>query len=263
MHFDYQKFSQHVEASKRDYNERAPFPYDCIDGLFDESLLKKVNVEIDESKFKKDVRSIKGVEVKTRSDFAGSDDLPNSIRNVFETLNGARFLTLLSELTGIGGLIPDPYHDGGGVNIIENGGTLAVHVDGTTQRRMKICRRLNVILFLNEFWDPDWGGCHEQWQFLNKDLSPFSEDQEWKCIRKIIPRKNRLYIFSTNDHTWHGHAGVLKLPKAVQRRSLILYYYTSTRPENEILYGADHRSLFINNKITLNGTPFDQTVMLD
>ena len=115
-----------------------------------------------------------------------------------------------------------------------------------------------MILFLNDDWDPNWNGFHEQWNFINKDLSPFDDKQEWKCVRQIFPKKNRLLFFTTNDHSWHGHAGVLKVPEGVKRRSLIAYYYTSSRPDSDLLFDNPHRALFINNEKTLKEGAFDE-----
>jgi len=171
-------------------------------------------------------------------------------------------MQLVSKLTGINGLISDPYYDGGGINIIENTGTLGVHVDGTTQHRMKVCRRINAILFLNKNWSEQWNGLHEQWEYLNHDLSPLDENQKWRCVRKIMPKINRLFIFTTNDHSWHGHAGKLKAPEGVQRRSLITYYYTTDRPESDLRFDSPHRALFINNKITLQENAFDDVKII-
>ena len=255
--FDYAQFEQLVEEYSVSYQEASPYPYVMFDGLFDDAVIDQINREIDESNFKKDERAIEGIEIKVRSDFEDNESLPPVTKTAFEVLNGGKFLELVSRLTGIDGLISDPYYDGGGINITENQGTLAVHVDGTTQHRMKVCRRINAILFLNEEWDENWNGYHEQWEFINKDKSPFDEDQSWRCVRKILPKKNRLMIFTTNDHSWHGHAGVLEVPEQVQRRSLITYYYTATRPESDLVFDVPHRALFINNNITLTDDAFE------
>lgn len=262
MIFDYETFEAQVNDFSDSYKQATPYPFAYFDGLFDDAILDAVNREIDKANFEKDVRSIDGVEVKTRSDFEDNESLPPVTRRIFELINGGKFLNIVSKLTGIGGLISDPYYDGGGINVIENNGTLAVHVDGTTQHRMQVCRRINAILFLNDDWDPNWNGYHEQWDFTNKELSPFDDNQEWKCVRKILPKKNRLFFFTTNDHSWHGHAGVLNVPDSVQRRSLIAYYYTSSRPDSDVLFENPHRALFINNKNTLKKGAFDDVEVI-
>jgi hypothetical protein len=55
------------------------------------------------------------------------------------------FLNLISHLTGINGLVSDPYYVCCGINIIKNRGALAVHIDGTNQYRMNVCRRESTI----------------------------------------------------------------------------------------------------------------------
>ena len=260
--FDYEKFSQLVDSVSAKYNEQSPYPFMCFDNLFSDDLIDKINMEIDDPSFAKDVREIEGIEVKTRSDFEDNESIPPSSKSVFDVLNGGKFLNLVTHLTGINGLISDPYYDGGGINIIQNNGTLAVHVDGTTQHRMNLSRRINAILFINDKWDENWNGFHEQWVYLNQELSPLDENQQWRCIRKIRPKKNRLMIFTTNDHSWHGHAGVLKIPDGVERRSLITYYYTNERPASDLIFEAPHSALFIKNEITLKEEAFRDTEII-
>ncbi|MGC6516484.1 MAG: 2OG-Fe(II) oxygenase [Candidatus Puniceispirillaceae bacterium] len=262
MNFDYQAFQAQIRDDNADYLDRFPYPYAYFDNLFDEALLDKVNREVEEANYAEDVRAIDGEEVKTRSDFEDNEALPPATRTVFEIINGGRFLNMVTELTQIKGLISDPYFDGGGVNVIKNQGTLAVHIDGTTQHRMQICRRINAILFLNDDWDPQWNGYHEQWDYTDKDKSPFDDTQGWRCVRKILPKRNRLLVFTTNDHSWHGHAGVLEVPETIMRKSLITYYYTSSRPSTDILYEEPHRALFINNRITLSPEAYESTEVI-
>lgn len=255
--FDYDAFSKAVDDASGTYNDKFPYPFMYFDGFFDDNLIDKVNAEIDKNEFALDTREINDIEVKTRSDFEDNESIPPSSKAIFDVLNGGKFLDLVTQLTGIKGLISDPYYDGGGINIIKNNGTLAVHVDGTTQHRMNLSRRINAILFVNEKWDLSWNGLHEQWVFLNNEISELDENQEWKCVRKIVPKKNRLMIFTTNDHSWHGHAGSLNVPENVQRRSLITYYYTNGRPESDLVFEYPHRALFINNNITLSDKAFE------
>jgi Rps23 Pro-64 3,4-dihydroxylase Tpa1-like proline 4-hydroxylase len=262
MKFDYEQFSCMVKDVADLYNKKFPYPFMYFDDLFDNELMDKVNLEIDKNVFVKDEREINNIEIKTRSDFEDNESIPPYSKLVFDVLNGGKFLGLVSLLTGINGLISDPYFDGGGINIIKNDGTLAVHVDGTTQHRMNICRRINAIVFLNDEWREDWNGLHEQWDFLDKNLSPLDENQRWCCVRKILPKKNRLLIFTTNDHSWHGHAGVLNEPKNIQRRSLITYYYTNGRPKSDLIFKEPHGALFINNNLTLTNKAFDDVEII-
>jgi hypothetical protein len=257
--FDYLKFAKQRESLREEYLLQKPYPYAIFDGLFSEELISAVNDEIDRTPFEIDERNISNIEVKKRSNFRDNEDVPKNVAQIFSVLNGGKFLELISELTSIEGLISDPYFDGGGVNIIENEGTLAVHVDGTTQHRMNLSRRLNVILFLNHSWDPAWNGYHEQWEYLDSSRGALDVEQRWRCVRKILPKSNRLLVFTTNDHSWHGHAGHLSVPREIKRRSLIAYYYTASRPRSDGVFEAPHRALFVDNKITLRDSAFLDT----
>ena len=65
------------------------------------------------------------------------------------------------------------------------------------------------------------------------------------CVDKISPLINRLVVFRTDDFSFHGHPTPLKCPEDRSRRSLILYYYTNTRPAEEVeSLDKKHRALF-------------------
>ena len=88
---------------------------------------------------------------------------------------------------------------------------------------MNLDRRINVLIYLNENWEEEYGGHFELWE---KDKS--------KCIVRIPPIFNKMAIFSTTDFSWHGHPDPLTCPQGRSRKSLALYYYTHGRPEYEI-----------------------------
>lgn len=258
--FNYSKFESLISDSN--YLNQYPFPFIFFDNLFDESKLDLVNKEIEAGKYKKDIRNIKGEEIKTRSDFKNIEDIPENMFDVFSVLNGGRFLEALTNLTTIDGLISDPYYHGGGVNQIKQSGTLAIHVDGTTHHKTQLKRRLNVILFLNKDWNDSWGGHHEQWVQKHSNLDYLDEKQEWECVRLIRPIFNRLMIFTTNDYSWHGHTKPLVLPDGISRKSLITYYYTVSRPKSDLRYKEPHRALFVNNKVSVNKDSYKNSEIL-
>lgn len=143
-------------------------------------------------------------------------------REVMRHLTGAAFLQFLETLTGIKGLIPDPYYEGGGLHEIQRGGHLKVHADFNWHKRLCLDRRINLILYLNKDWQEDYGGHLELW---DRDMK--------QCVRKVLPVINRCVIFSTTSWSYHGHPGMLNCPPDRTRKSLALYYYTNGRPEEE------------------------------
>ena len=73
-------------------------------------------------------------------------------------LNSSVFLQFVENVSGIDKLLPDPYYQGGGIHQILHGGILDIHTDFNTYPRLDIFRQLNVIIYLNEQWEPAYGG---------------------------------------------------------------------------------------------------------
>ncbi len=149
-------------------------------------------------------------------------DLGPSTRQLLNQFNSAVFVHFLERLTGIEGLLPDPYYFGGGLHQIERGGFLKIHADFNVHHRLRVDRRLNALLYLNEGWQDEWGGHLELWD------APMEH-----AVERIAPIFNRLVVFATTDVSFHGHPDPLTCPEGVRRRSLALYYYTNGRPDHE------------------------------
>ena len=95
------------------------------------------------------------------------EKMPALIRHVLNQFNSATFLKFLENLTGINGLIPDPYFHGAGMHQIENGGHLGIHVDFNWLEKLRLDRRVSILLHLNEDWKEEYGGHLELW---NQDV---------------------------------------------------------------------------------------------
>lgn len=138
------------------------------------------------------------------------------INAVINALNSAAFLDFLRALTGIKGLVPDPYQLGGGLHETRRGGHLSIHADFNMHPLLKMKQRLNLILFLTEHWDASYGGALELW---SKDMQ--------RCEVSVLPVLGTAVIFNTDADSFHGHPDPLTCPDSVTRRSLALYYYTA------------------------------------
>jgi hypothetical protein len=119
---------------------------------------------------------------------------------------------VVEEITGLSGLIADPVLFGAGLHEIPRGGFLKMHCD-FNRHPCGMRRAVNLLLYLNEYWEEDWGGG----LILSKD--GYSVDA---CISPI---GGRAVVFETNDRTWHGHPKPLNTPEGITRRSLALYFY--------------------------------------
>ncbi len=198
------------------YAENQPFPHILIPQFFDEGYLRRVSAEIPsplthQGLFNADVKHLQ------ENKFAWRDvgKLGARSHEFLGFLASKPFLEFLSIVTGIKGLMPDPYLWGAGFHQILRGGKLAVHADFNIHPVSQLYRRVNLLLYLNEGWDDAWGGNLELW---NHDMT--------ECAKKISPKFNNMVIFSTTEDSFHGHPDPLDCPPDVVRRSLALYYYT-------------------------------------
>lgn len=138
--------------------------------------------------------------------------LPRFAERIIRFASQPRFLLWLEETTGEKSLLPDPYLFGGGLHRIQRGGSLGMHID-FNYHGIGLYRRLNLLLYLNDGWKPEWGGY----------LSLAGK-------KKIAPDANTMVIFTTDDLSWHGHPEPLACPEGVYRDSIALYYYSATKP---------------------------------
>jgi len=155
---------------------------------------------------------------------------------VFSYLQSSRFLELLTRLTGIPDLIADPILAGGGLHQSPRSGFLDIHVDANFHPIDKsLHRRINIIIYLNKDWDCAWGG----------DLQFWSDEgnRPGEVKSTISPLFNRAAIFNTTRTSWHGVSPVV-CPPDQSRKSLALYYYTKSRPSEEVY--ADSSVIWMN-----------------
>lgn len=217
---DEEKLSRLAAEFRDAYARAAPFPHVVIDDFLPEEVLRSIvqsfprPKEIDWHEFDNPRQKKLAVERETRIE-AGA-------RGLLYQLNSATFMEFLEGLTGIEGLIPDPYFTGGGLHQIERGGYLKIHADFNRHPKFNLDRRLNLLLYLNENWTEEYGGHLELW---DKEMT--------RCDRRILPTFNRCVIFNTTDVSFHGHPEPLACPEGMTRKSLALYYYSNGRPDAE------------------------------
>jgi len=223
LKFSEQELIDFGKEKHEEYSTAAPFPNIYFDDFLNPNALKEVLEEFPNlGAGKDDIHYANPNEVKYAS--SGIYRFGPKSREVFSYFNSQPFLEFLQHLTGIKEtLVPDPYFQGGGFHQIKPGGYLKLHVDFHKHKMMNLDRRINVLVYLNEDWEEEYGGHFELWE---KDKSA--------CKVRIAPLFNRMAIFSTTDFSWHGHPDALTCPPDRSRKSMALYYYTNGRPDDEI-----------------------------
>jgi 2-oxoglutarate-Fe(II)-dependent oxygenase superfamily protein len=204
------------------YSTADPFPFISLDNIFNQSMLRKILAEFPDLGDKTDIKFNNPNELKLAS--RGESKFGPLSTDLIHMLNSKPFLDFLTTMTGIKGLIPDPYLWGGGFHEIRRGGFLKIHSDFNKHPELQLDRRLNLLIYLNEHWEEGYGGHFELW---DKDMK--------QCCKRILPVFNRMVVFSTTDFSFHGHPDPVQCPHDLSRKSIALYYYTNGRPEGEVL----------------------------
>ncbi len=199
------------------YVNAEPFPHIAIDDFLPDDTIGTIRRNFPRAPVEGEVnfeRSYTGLHKRQISPYGCAPELTQ----YFLFFNSAPVLQFLEQLTGIEGLISDPYFSGGGLHETRTGGRLGVHSDFKINKMMHLERRINVIVYLNEDWKEEYGGNLELW-----------DDAMSACVHSIMPISNRCVIFNTSPVSNHGHPDPLTTPPDRTRKSLALYYYTASK----------------------------------
>ncbi|WP_322865388.1 2OG-Fe(II) oxygenase [Aquicoccus sp. G2-2] len=201
-------------AASAAYRGKTPYPYGSFEDFLPDDVLDHVRTEL--AQLPESESSFNRPQEKLKTSFL-PERLPPYTRNLFYVLNSRPFLQFLENLTGIKGLIPDPYFAGGGIHVVANGGHLDIHADFNHNSILNLERRINVLIYLNKDWKAEYGGSFEIW---NNDMT--------QMVESFVPLYNRMVCFNTSSTTWHGNPEPVNHPDGQPRMSIALYYYTAT-----------------------------------
>jgi len=138
----------------------------------------------------------------------------------FSNLLSLDFVTHLSAITGITPLYPDIGLHGGGWHMHKAGGNLALHLDYSIHPKTQLQRKLNLIVYLEEEYKPEWGGGLEFWSHDEENNRPLEK------VKVIEPVYNRAVLFDTTQNSWHGFPQPITCPEGKMRKSFAVYYMT-------------------------------------
>lgn len=223
---NYKKIYHDVDSKSSRFKNATPFPYIVIDDFLEPERYLTLASDFPPAGdylWKRPTNKHTVEKSVTKKGRFGSKDYlyPVSFRNLIWELHSSTFLLFLEGLTGILGLLPDPYLAEGGLHSTARNGFLDIHADFSHSDKTGLERRLNLIFYLNANWKPTYGG----------NLGLYDKDCN-EC-ESIMPIANRVVIFETSEYSFHGHPEPLSCPEEVSRKSLALYYYTMPRAERK------------------------------
>lgn len=227
----------HADELGRQYRSNSPYPHIVIDNFLQPAVMQQI---IGNFPTMDQMPMIFKEPMSYKGQLSDVDGKWPAFSSLFDALQSKPFRDLLTEISGIDNLIDDPLLAGGGLHQSPASGFLDIHVDANFHPENKgLHRRLNLLIYANPEWDEQWGGQLQIWE--NKNNKP-------STLRSTIePIANRAVIFSTTRTSWHGVAPVC-CPPDFSRRSLALYYYTSTRPDEELY--RDSSVIWMNRSIS-------------
>lgn len=204
-----------TEELNKQYSSAWPFPHIVIDGAMGRGLLSYILTLWP----KNHDRVLDQEDQLFKAHTYKDETLGGTLASLLRVFNSQEFIIWLEEITGIKGLVMDPFFGGGGLHEIFPGGRLMVHTDFTKHPYTNLDRRINVLIYLNEDWKPEYNGNLELW-----DIQP---DIPGASSVEISPQFNRMVIFNTTTESWHGHNKPLECPRGMSRKSIALYYFTN------------------------------------
>lgn len=158
--------------------------------------------------------------------------LPSLISFELLSLCNEHFVSgFLRPLVGISDLVSDPFIHGGGLHLTLPGGHLSPHLDYAKHPKLSTLeRRVNLVLFLNPFWQEEWGGAFELWDADARQV-----------VKRVYPSPGRAVVWLPDDTAFHGTEKVSA--EAPSRATLAVYYLSALRS------GVTRsRALFVPNR---------------
>jgi len=217
--FDLEKWNSRVDIDAVAYQKGQPYPNTYFNNFLEEWAAEKALAEFPNVQ---DAGWIHYVHVNEKKHGLNKMDLlPPFIKQVINELNSPEFVAYISKLTGIPNLKADDMLEGGGLHQTKRGGFLNIHADFTVHpHKRKWQRRVNILVYLNKDWLPEYRGDLELW------------DRQMKgCVTKIAPIFNRCAIFNTDADSYHGLPDPIMCPEGMTRKSIALYYFTEEAEE--------------------------------
>lgn len=208
-----------IARLRSDFDNAKPYKYLVLENFFTDEVANKMF---------ENFPSIENLNVKRKSlnedksedyHFERWDPVFTKVR---EVIAGKEWYDIMSRLTGIEGLHTTADSLGSGVHQGKNGSYVDVHIDVNMNPKTNLWRRINLLIYLNKNWQPEYGGDLEIW-----------DKQMTKCYNKVSPTFNRAVIFLTDDNSPHGYSKI-NVPEGESRKSFYTYYYTE--PDASTVY---------------------------
>src|SRR5579884_4012535 len=134
--FDDDRYAQLADHLRESFASADPFPHVVMDDFLPEEVCEKVLAEFPSPSGS----AWRRLDSANQRKLAAQKEaqLGEATRHILREFTSPGCLQFLETLTGIRGLIPDPYFEGGGLHQIEAGGFLKIHADFNKHPRLNL-----------------------------------------------------------------------------------------------------------------------------
>jgi Rps23 Pro-64 3,4-dihydroxylase Tpa1-like proline 4-hydroxylase len=201
-----------LRSLQTEYQNAKPYPHLVLDNVFSPAALEGILAEMPD--WNSETMVHQREDYLTKASLRSAVDMGDRTFDFVSSIHSAPFLYLISQITGVDALLPDPYMTGAGLTIVPEGGRFDIHADRNTDHYCGLKRRLVMLIYLNKDWSPALGGQLELW-----------DSTATACQKAVTPEFNRVVLFQVEDTNLHAVRPVTKGSGRV-RRSLTVYYHT-------------------------------------
>lgn len=205
-----------LESAAALFKGQRPFDHAVIDGFFMPEVARQLEQEF--PSFDSNVWHQYNNPIEVKKTCNDWNAFPPLTYRIFDFLNSVQFTQALGRMLGIQHLSADAGLNGGGWHIHRQGGKLNTHLDYNIHPKLGLQRKLNIIVYLNSNWLPEWGGQLGMWAQSKEARKP------GVLVRSVDPVFNRAVLFDTTQNSWHGLPAPLACPPGETRRSIAVYY---------------------------------------
>ncbi len=130
-------------------------------------------------------------------------------------LQDPRIVSLIEDITGIKGQIPDSLLYAGGLSAMGKGHFLSPHIDNSHDSSQSYYRTLNLLYYVTPNWVEDNGGNLQIWNgYVSHSIT-------------IHSKFNRLVLMETTPYSWHS---VSQVKVNDYRKCVSNYYFSKISP---------------------------------
>jgi len=153
---NYRELDGLADRRRDEFNNALPFPHIVIDDFLPPAFALEVAREFASNRDGWDHYRHYNED---KTALTHLDGMPPRTRQLVDALISRAFVDFVQRITGLGDLLADPELDGAGLHKVPRGGFLNVHTDFLSHtEHHDWSRQINLLLYFNENWQPEWNG---------------------------------------------------------------------------------------------------------